>query len=262
MSSLTDPRTLAGKDGMFVGGMTECDPVGRDCLVLDDFHALSTGTSMASPMVAGAVALLLQNDPGLTQPEIAIALRAGAKAPVQRKIGTAQIGAGLLDIENALLCLRGEVSSVGVADRSNSWLGLGDSYAHPDPNWPIPGFLHLRDEVDRAVDVAPSRITLHTKNGVILSALRAEAPGFYRFTAAANAATAGQELTIEARVDGKRVVSVTRDIALDATSLLEPALAGRGCSLGARREPFSFASLCGILAAAAVSLLSRRRFTT
>lgn len=258
MSSLTDPRSIAGSSSMFAGNSTECDPVGQDCLVLDAFHALSTGTSMASPIVAGAVALLLESDPGLTQPEIAIALRAGAKAPVQRKIGTAQIGAGLLDVENSLLCLRGEVSSATSVDRSNSWIGLGDSYAHPDPNWPIPGFLHLRDDVDRAVAVEPSRISLRAQNGVILSPLRTEAPGFYRFSAAANASTAGQQMTIDAYVDGKRVVSVTRDIALDATSLLEAPVAGRGCSLSSRRDQPAAASWLGLLTGL-VTMLARRR---
>lgn len=262
MSSLADPRTLIGRNSMFLGSAAECDPSGDSCLVVDPFHSLSTGTSMASPVVAGAIALLLEHNPRLTQPEIAIALRAGAKAPVQRKIGTAQIGAGLLDVENALLCLRGEVSPATRADRSNSWLGLGNSYAHPDPNWPIPGFLHLRDDVDRAVDIELSRISLHARNGIILSPLSTEAPGFYRFTAAANAATAGQQLTIEARVDGERVVSVQRDIALDATSLLAPPVAGRGCALSlpsrAQPDPLWLA----VMLAAAARFCRIRRLTS
>ncbi|MEO6574728.1 MAG: S8 family serine peptidase, partial [Polyangiaceae bacterium] len=48
------------------------------CFQVDATHAVAVGTSMSAPMVAGAVALLFQRDPTLTQDKIVALLQAGA----------------------------------------------------------------------------------------------------------------------------------------------------------------------------------------
>ncbi|MET0595222.1 MAG: S8 family serine peptidase, partial [Polyangiaceae bacterium] len=47
---------------------SELCPDGNECLVVDGGHALLSGSSMSSPQVAGAIALLFERDPRLTQP--------------------------------------------------------------------------------------------------------------------------------------------------------------------------------------------------
>ena len=81
MSKITDPRTIVGEDSMFFGG-DACSKTPKSCLVVDDYHALSFGTSMASPVVAGAVALLLEKSSKLTQTDVLRVLQSGAKKPL------------------------------------------------------------------------------------------------------------------------------------------------------------------------------------
>jgi subtilisin family serine protease len=66
-------------------------------VVTDDFTVLS-GTSMASPFVAGLVALMLEGDPGLTPEQVKKRLKAASRIP-GRKAGSFDIkwGYGLVD---------------------------------------------------------------------------------------------------------------------------------------------------------------------
>ncbi|WP_324717182.1 S8 family peptidase [Carboxydochorda subterranea] len=72
------------------------DPASR----VDPWHTRLSGTSMACPMVAGACALVLQAEPGLTPGEVKRRLVQSAR-PVDRAPRTAQ-GAGLVRVDRAL----------------------------------------------------------------------------------------------------------------------------------------------------------------
>ncbi|RYE90063.1 MAG: serine protease, partial [Myxococcales bacterium] len=74
----------------------------EDCMVVDAQHGIASGTSMSAPQVTGAVALLLEQKPTLTQPEIVALLQAGARrfeglVPVE-----SQGGPGALDVDASL----------------------------------------------------------------------------------------------------------------------------------------------------------------
>ena len=71
-------------------------------------HAMQTltieGTSMATPIVTGAVALLLQRSPGLTPADVLHILREGAMRDMYTlKLGwSPAYGYGKLSVENAM----------------------------------------------------------------------------------------------------------------------------------------------------------------
>jgi serine protease AprX len=72
----------------------------------------ASGTSMASPHVAGAAALLLQANPNLTPDQVRMALQASAK-PVESFTSTAaapfwQVGYGRVDLPSALALVTGK----------------------------------------------------------------------------------------------------------------------------------------------------------
>jgi MYXO-CTERM domain-containing protein len=255
MSRLTDPRTLTGADAMFTGNESECSTATDECLVVDDTHALSTGTSMASPIVSGAVALLLERNPALTQPEILLALQAGGDVAKLRQ-SPSQVGAGLLNIENSLLALDGLASAEPVSVRY-SWLGLANSFVRPDSNWPIEGIVHLRDVENHAVDVPVSRLELRVVHGSIKKDLTRLAPGYFRFVVAGAERSAGETFQVELLLDGESLLSETRAIVVDAPNSSEPVVAGRGCSLDGTSK--SHARWGWLLALAGALALRRRR---
>ena len=229
MSKITDPRTLAGENGMFAGGDV-CSSSSASCLVVDDYHALSMGTSMASPVVAGAVALLLERDPTLTQRSILRILQSGARNVFNLLSTYTQAGAGALDVEGALLALEDRAKG-NVVSSSHSYLSVGVSFIRPDPDWSVAAMVHLRDDHDNAVDVESSRLSLRAKNGNVKSALVRKGPGFYTFTMSGAADSGGGVFSVELLLDGKPVMSERRPIAVDAPNVRRFAVAGHGCNL-------------------------------
>ncbi|HEX6127826.1 MAG TPA: S8 family serine peptidase [Candidatus Limnocylindria bacterium] len=85
-----------------------CDTAGTvigPCPPPDYDNATASGTSMASPHVAGAAAVLLQANPSLTPEQVRVALQATA-TPVAAADGTSlpfwQVGYGYVDLEAAV----------------------------------------------------------------------------------------------------------------------------------------------------------------
>jgi subtilisin family serine protease len=122
------------------------------CSQVDAAHAVSLGTSFSAPIVAGAVAVLLQQNPALTQGQARALLQGGA----HRLRGPApfddQAGAGELDVLGSLAAANEtERAAVIVPSRTQSWLSLGAEYCIADGSTPLQAVLLLRgDQVGNA----------------------------------------------------------------------------------------------------------------
>jgi hypothetical protein len=186
---------------------------------------------MASPVVAGAVALLLEKAPTLTQSEILRILQAGAKRIGSFYSTYTQVGAGALDVEGSLLALE-ERALGSTVSSSQSDLLLGVAYVRPDPDWTVAGMVHLRDNDDQFVDVDVSRLRLRVNHGKVTEPLSRKGPGYYQFAFSGEKDSGGQTLRLELMVDGKLIAKAERPIAVDSSNVRSVALAGnRGCSV-------------------------------
>jgi subtilisin family serine protease len=68
----------------------------------DQRHVRLSGTSMAAPMVAGAAALILQRNPGLSPQQVKIKLQSSGQRVRDANLGPFEIGAGFLDAYRAV----------------------------------------------------------------------------------------------------------------------------------------------------------------
>ena len=204
-AAMSDDARPGSPMGLFDAPPGFCDEQGA-CLQVSDHHALLSGTSMSAPMVAGAIALLLQRDPSLTQGELLAVLQAGARRPTGDVPYDFQLGAGALDVEGMVASYEHRAPSSVAPDPARSWMALSDSYARPDPSFPVVGQVEIRDGDGEVVDgFDPARLTLTVEGGLVRTPLQRVAPGLYRFEVAAPKGSGQSSMRIEVRFDGQIV---------------------------------------------------------
>lgn len=254
--------------GVNPGGLFDAAgcPTPEPCYVVDDFHAVTAGTSMAAPHVTGAAALLLQADPTLTQARVTEVLQAGARYPQGMVLSEQQLGAGALDLEGARQAMAEEQSSSIAPDVSKSWYTLSSPYARPDPSWPVWGTVELRRaNGDVASGLDGTALHLSVQGGVITQPLTKVRHGLFRFSVAGAKGSGGGEMTVDVTYDGaslgpSRTLPIGTDVwtvngGVDATSgscACSPASVAR-----ASRRPWG--GLSAALVAIALGGLRRRR---
>jgi subtilisin family serine protease len=236
-----------------------------DCQQIDPLHAVSFGTSFSSPIAAGAVAVLFQHDPTLTQDQVVAALQGGAhplRAPAQF---SDQAGAGEVDVLGALTALDAAVAMPSI---ETSWMVLGADVLLADGSTPLQAILELRaappatgapapaDGFDASRLQAYARVDGKPWAGAVQSLVR-RGPGVWVATLSLPAGLGGSNLTVGATFDGQGVVTEqTVPIATDTwNASYAPSIAG-GCSVsGVAADDVAWWAL----AASSVAVLERRR---
>ena len=261
MSADADPRNNPG--GLFdLGG---CPADGGFCAVMDDQHAIATGTSMSAPHVTGAVALLMGIDPTLTQARATEVLQAGARRPTGHVPDADQLGPGSLDLEGARQALLDPQAVPADPDPSKSWYTLSSAYARPDPAWPVWGTIELRKlDGTLAGGIDGSKLALALTGGALYRPLTKVRQGMWRFAVAGRAGDGGGTLAVDVTYAGISLGARTLPIGLDLWSANDRSLGavGGGCTCetagagGDGRGGGGAGALAGL---AVVSIAMRRR---
>ncbi len=263
MASTADPRKIPGS----LFDIPGCPDDVPNCYLADEQHAVAAGTSMSSPQVAGAIALLFQKRPTLTQAQVTAILQAGARYPQGKVYNEVQLGPGTLDIAGALRALEAESTTAEEPDVAKSWYVLSSAYARPDASWPVWGTVELRlpdGEVPAALD--GTHLTLDVQNGVVLQPLRKIRNGLFRFSVAGERGAGGRELSVDVRYRDRSLGVKAIPIGSDVWSARESMDAVGSCAITSTptpgtglRAPWIW-GLAGLVAARlATSARARRR---
>jgi subtilisin family serine protease len=255
MAAAADPRKFPG--GLFdLGG---CPPQNPFCAVVDEYHAIATGTSMSTPHVAGAVALLMNVDPSLTQARATAALQAGARFTSGHVPDLNQLGPGSLDVEGARVALLDMMSAPVAASPSRSWYSLSSAYARPDPTWPVWGAIELRTAGgDVAAGIDGSKLALSVSGGgVVLQRITQVRQGLFRFALAGRPVDLGNEITIDVSYAGTSLGKRTLPVGWDNWSASDPEVTAVGACGVARAG--AGADVRGEIAVAGLAIVALRR---
>ncbi|MDP9033380.1 MAG: S8 family serine peptidase [Myxococcota bacterium] len=235
------------------------------CQQIDAMHAVSFGTSFSAPLVAGAVAILLQRDPTMTEDAIMAALQGGS----HRVRGPApfddQVGAGELDVVGSLTAAeRLHQTQSAIPARSESWLTPGADDYLADGSTPLQAIVELRTAREGGLPPAladgfgDGRLTAYALvDGVAypsaVQSLVRRGPGIWVVTVALPPGFGGRTLTVGATFDGVDVVDrKTVPIATDRWSAVFPARLRGGCTAAGSpsRTAAPLLGACGVMAVA------------
>lgn len=226
MSAAADPRTESplvpqAEDESQFSSHGACEDPLVECFVVDDLHGVSSGTSMAAPVVTGAVALLLSRQPSLTQQDVRSLLFAGAVAsPQQDQLS----GAGSLDVEALLRAQEALIADLsGSGERPPTSLSrfvLADSFLVPDLNWRLEGLVLLKDAVGLpagGLDASRVRVLVEGEADLTLLELK---DGNQRFVVNGRPGQGEQTVVLRAYYGDQLVAETAVPVFVDAASAL------------------------------------------
>ena len=221
-------------------------------------HAALSGTSMSTPFVTGATALLLQKDPTLTQEDVRAALQAGARRLTDDAAPPALLrdyakGAGILDVEGALTALaRKDTTSPSPRQMQ---LRLGATYLASDGGEPMNALVLLRDENGRPTNPASDPV-LTLEGATRVGAFEHPATGLYRFTMLPKQGAKVASIHLES---GGLTVSRDVPIAADRWDARFGLGSGGGCATSTPQKSAVSPAWSALFAALSLTLLRRRR---
>jgi len=234
---------LPGSPGsVFSSGSCPPTPGGapdRRCLQIDETHAIATGTSMSSPVVAGVVALLLQQDPTLTQDKVLALLQAGVHRYRMSTVFDDRAGPGEVDAMGSLDALdQMRNPALQLPAAATSWITLSSDYVAADGSTPFTAIVELRtaDGAHRADFFDAARLTpVIEVDGRPIDGpppIVRRAPGLWFFVWEPPPGLGGSRATFGAKLDGVPIVAPrTVPIGADRWTALYPSrAAGSSCT--------------------------------
>ncbi|MDX2055061.1 MAG: S8 family serine peptidase [Polyangiaceae bacterium] len=262
LSAQADPR--GGNRRSEFGGAGLCEKPQEECFVLSDNYAVSAGTSISAPLVAGAVALLLERNPNLTQPELRNSLIASSRLP--KVADGLKAGPGVLDIAQ-LLTPPPITKEPPQVDAARSWLSLSSSFIRPAGRSRLVATAQLRDKNGNRVRLPLSDISLTATPATLLEPVSELAPGAWQAAFTAPEGSAAEALRVHVSVRGQKIAETTLPIAVDDSAAKHPFSARGGCAVAFSRasdganaqQPAFFDSAIRLTAWALVGLLTIRR---
>jgi subtilisin family serine protease len=281
MSTQAPPSSL---ESIFYDSACPADPSGGfidpRCLQVDSGHAVAEGTSMSAPMVTGAVALMFERNPMLTEPELVPILQGGA-----HRYRTAdgfvpfedQGGPGELDIIGSFQAMD-DMSDPTMAlpapcasslSSCPSWISLSSNYLLADGSTPTVAVIELRNETGEPADLfEPSRLAPSVNvDGLTFApepTLLRRGPGVWTYSVTPQPGFGGQAITFGASFDGVPiVVARTIPIATDpwTAAYASSAMGSGSCGVASGTSPTPRASAWASLAALCTLLRARRKKT-
>ncbi|HVH45230.1 MAG TPA: S8 family serine peptidase, partial [Labilithrix sp.] len=252
--------------------VTKTGTIDKRCLQIDDTHGIAIGTSMSSPVVAGVVALLLQEDPTLTQDKVLALLQAGAHrfrepAPFEDQAGPGEVDA--LASLDALDQMKNPALHLPALEQS--WVTLSSDYVAADGSTPMTAIIELRtaDGSHRGDFFdAPRLQPVLLVDGKVVNPppqMIRRGPGVWFFVWEPPPGLGGSHATFGATFDGAPIVTPrTVPIAPDRWSAVYPST-GKGSSCASAPAGTSsgagdgLATAAGLVAVLVCSRLRRRR---
>jgi subtilisin family serine protease len=241
------------------------------CLQVDPTHAVSAGTSMSAPMVTGAVALLFQKNPMLTQSDVMMLLQAGAHPFRSAALFQDQGGPGELDVQGSLDALdQMQNPRLLLPVREKSWLTFSADYLAADESTPLTAIVELRTIDPAHPSEQPHRADLFDASRLVPYVLIdgqpslapdivRRGPGVWYMTILLPRGRGGSSFTLGVRFDGVDVVDPrTLPIGTDIWTADYPSHAKGGCIL-ARDERGAYSRWGMACAAIAIAFAVRRR---
>ncbi len=253
-----DPALV--KDSIFDGAQ-DC-PKGGQCFKVGKDYVVSSGTSMSAPHAAGAIALLLQHDPNLTQAELTEIIQASARLPSGARPYDSQVGPGSLSMVHALSVMTQEIPLDLAPDVKQSWWLFSDDTARPDPTFPTWGTLELRrSDGTVASGLDGKKIEVLVDGGTLTKPVAKVRHGLFRFAVAGAPGTGGTKLSVRVLYDGVQI-GPTKELSISVDPWIDTGKldAIGGCVVAGRAES-SRASLVAALAVAGALFERRRRRT-
>lgn len=254
MASAADPRS--GGRGVFSGGLCS----GAACQVVSDAYAVTAGTSMAAPMVSGAVALLLEASPSLSLPELRALLQGGSAALEVSPDVSGREGGGTLDLAGAFDAL--STSPRGAAERpdpGHSRLRAAAAAIVPDPVRSLTIQLWLRDAMGAIFDAELGRLRAEVTGGELRSELTRAGPGLYALRVGAIAGSISPLVRLELFVDDVMFSSLELPVEVTASPPPPRRRSDGGCALARVSDARPSAFACYLAVGCALGAALRRR---